>query len=123
MAKRLARLIIEAGDAGPPALKPALEKILAGRSLAAQRAFLKAFHKAVLHEWGKDTLTIESAGELPEEVIQAMVDRFQEKNQRAIHVERRLNPQLIAGMRVRFGDSVYDASLAHNLQILATRMR
>lgn len=123
LAKRLALLVVEAGEAGPRELKPALEAILANRSIADQRGFLKAFHKAVVREIHRDTLTIESASALSQDIIAQLAASFGEGHSRALQLVQKTNPALIAGLRVRLGDTVYDASLAHNLQILASRIR
>ena len=123
LAKRLAILVMEAGEQGVSELKPALERILAGRSAKDRKAFLKVFHKAVLREIHKDTLTIESARPLQPETIRELVDHFSSGRERPVQVVEKTTPELIAGMRIRLGDSVYDASLANNLQALATRIR
>ena len=123
LAKRLAILVLEAGEQGVSELKPALEKILSGRSAKDRKAFLKAFHKAVLREIHKDTLTIESAHPLQPETIRELVDHFSSGRERPVQVVEKTTPELIAGMRIRLGDTVYDASLANNLQALATRIR
>lgn len=123
LAKQLAQLVVEAGESGIPEIKPAVETILAGRSAADRKAFLKAFHKAASRETQKDTLTVESASQLSGEVLDQLVTRFSEGRSRPLEVVQKTNPELIAGMRVRLGDSVYDASLSHNLQILASRIR
>ena len=123
LAKRLARLVIEAGEDGVRQVKPALEKILHGRSRADRKGFLKAFHKAVVREIHKDTLIIESAESLSDEVVESLVSQFSKDRARSLHVVRKSSPELIAGIRVRLGDSVFDASLASNLQSLASRIR
>lgn len=123
MAKRLAILVVEGGEASVPEIRPALEKLLEGRSVSDRKAFLKAFHSAVVRELHKDTLIVESAEELPEEVLQQVVSGFRREEGRALHVVRRVNPDLIAGIRVRLGDTVYDASLSSNLNQLASRIR
>lgn len=122
LAKRLARLVVEAGEPGVSQLRPALERILKGRSAADQRAFLKIFHKAVVRELQKDTLTIESAEVLPEAVVEELTAAFAGRHERSLHVARQINPDLIAGIRIRLGDSVYDASLLNHLQSLASRI-
>ncbi|MGC9451583.1 MAG: F0F1 ATP synthase subunit delta [Oceanipulchritudo sp.] len=123
LAKRLAVLVVESGEAGVAQIRPALTKLLSGRSAADRKAFLKAFHKAVSREIQKDTLTIESAQELPAETIDRLVADFSRERDRPLHLVRRTNPDLIAGIRARLGDSVYDASLSGSLQSLATRIR
>ena len=122
LAKRLARLVVEAGEQGVAELKPALEKILQGRSAKDRKSFLKAFHKAAVLEVHKETLTVESAQPLAPEVLEQLVKKFSEGRPRTLQVVQKTNPDLIAGMKVRLGDTVYDASLANNLQNLATRI-
>lgn len=123
LAKRLAILVVEAGEEGVAQLKPALGKILAGRSAADQKAFLKAFRKAATREIHKETLTIESAQDLSQEVVDQLVGDFSRDRARPLQVQLKSNPDLIAGVRVRLGDTVYDASLSGNLQTLANRIR
>ena len=123
MAKRLARLVVEAGEQGVAELRPALEKILAGRSAKDRKAFLKDFHKAAVREIQKETLTVESAQSLSPEVLSQLVIKFSEGRERPLQVVQKTNPELIAGMKVRLGDTVYDASLANNLQNLANSIR
>ncbi|MGA1204635.1 MAG: F0F1 ATP synthase subunit delta [Opitutales bacterium] len=123
LAKRLARIVVEAGETGLTELRPALERILEGRSAKDRKAFLKAFHKAAAREIQKETLTIESAGELSPEVLDQLVQTFSAGRERPLQVTQSTRPELIAGVRVRLGDTVYDASLANNLQNLATRIR
>jgi F-type H+-transporting ATPase subunit delta len=123
LAKRLAQLVVDAGDKGISEIKPAIEAILAGRSSADRKAFLKAFLKAADRETQKDTLTVESASALSRDVLAGLVASFSEGHTRPLEVIEKTNPALIAGMRVRLGDSVYDASLSHNLQTLASRIR
>ncbi|NDV62174.1 F0F1 ATP synthase subunit delta [Puniceicoccales bacterium CK1056] len=123
LSKKLAQLVVEAGEAGIPEIKPAIEAILVGRSAADRKAFLKSFLKAATREIHKVTLTVESAAVLSQDVLDQLVAHFNEGRARPLEVIRKTNPSLIAGMRVRLGDSVYDASLSHNLQTLASRIR
>ena len=122
LAKRLAQLVVEAGEPGLSELRPALETILKGKSTKDRKHFLKAFHKAAVREIQKDTLTVESAARLNPEVLQQLVSKFSAGRARPLHVVERTNPDLIAGVKVRLGDTVYDASLANNLQALASRI-
>jgi F-type H+-transporting ATPase subunit delta len=123
LAKRLARLIVEAGEEAIQELRPALERILTGRSTKDKKLFLKAFHKAVVREIHKDTLTVESAGSLDPGVLEQLVKQFSLDHKRSLQVIQKISPELIAGVKVRLGDTVYDASLANNLQNLATRIQ
>ena len=122
LAKRLACLVVEAGEQGVAELKPALEKILEGRTAKDRKSFLKSFHKAAVRELQKETLVVESAKQLAPEVLEQLVQKFSKDRERPLQVVQTTNSQLIAGMKVRLGDTVYDASLANNLEILATRI-
>jgi len=122
LAKRLAQLVVQAGESGIAELRPALEKILAGRSAKDRKSFLKSFHKAALREIHKETLTIESAMPLAREVMEQLVEKFSAGRERPLLVVQSTNPDLIAGVKVRLGDTVYDASLANNLQNLTARI-
>jgi len=123
LAKRLARLVVEGGVETLPELKPALEAILTGRSARDRKAFLKAFQKAAVREVQKETLVVESAEALAPEVLEQLVANFSEGGQRRLNVIQKNSPELIAGVKVQLGDTVYDASLANNLQTLASRIR
>ena len=123
LAKRLARLVVEAGESRLSELRPALERIIQGRSAADRKAFLKQFHKSVIREVARDTLTIESATELDTALVDNLVQSFGRDRKRPLQMVQTLNPDLIAGLRVRLGDTVYDASLAHNLQSLSRNLR
>jgi F-type H+-transporting ATPase subunit delta len=122
LAKRLAQLVIQSGEKGVEELRPALEKILAGRSASDTRAFLKAFHKAARREIQKDTLVIESTKPIEPEVLAKLLASFSEGRDRPLHIVQKSSPELIAGIRVQLGDTVYDASLANKLQSLAARI-
>ncbi|MDP6926833.1 MAG: F0F1 ATP synthase subunit delta, partial [Rhodospirillales bacterium] len=82
---------------------------------------LKAFHKAATLEIQKETLTIESAETLTPDVLEQLVANFSEGRERPLNIVQKTNPDLIAGVKVQLGDTVYDASLSNNLQSLATR--
>lgn len=123
LAKQVARIIVGAGEQGILELRPSLEKLLEGRSNSERNSFLKEFHKAVVREVHKDTLVVESAKSLDKEVLDNLISHFSTTHERPLQVVQKSNPDLIAGMRVRLGDTVYDASLANNLQALASRIR
>ena len=92
LAKRLARLVVEAGERGVAELKPALEAILAGRSAKDRKAFLKAFHKAAIREVQKETLTVESAKPLSPKVLEQLVNKFSVGRDRPLQVVQTSNP-------------------------------
>jgi F-type H+-transporting ATPase subunit delta len=123
LAKRLARITVEAGDDRVGELRPALERVIAGRTAKDRKAFLKAFHKGVQRELHKDTLVVESAAALPDQVVEELKTAFGEGHPRPVRIIRKISPDLVAGTRVRLGDSVYESSISGRLQALGARIR
>lgn len=121
--KRLVQLVIAAGKEGPAQIKPALEKILSNRPASQRKQFLQTFQRILRREIAKDTLTVESAQPLQPAVLAQLVEHFGKQHPRALHVVEADNPELIAGMRIRLGDTVYDASLKGQLEELSQRIR
>jgi len=119
LAKRLAVLVAEKGENGISEIKPALEKILANASDSEQKRFLKLFSTHVRRELAKDTLTIESAETLDSGTVDSIVKSFTPRHPRSLHVVQLSSPELISGIRVRLGDTIYDASVSGKLQTLA----
>lgn len=122
LAKRLALLVLEAGEAGIPELREALQKILRGKSKAEQRRFLRLFHKVLAREVHKDSLTIESPTAVDAALRDQLVEQFQQHHPRTLQVREQRKPDLIGGLRVRMGDTVYDASLSAKLQRLGRNL-
>lgn len=119
LSRQLARLILDGGEPSLPELRPALERILAGRSGPAARLFLKDFRNEVEHQLRARTLVIESASELPESVVESIRDQFQKTHEKTLQVATRVNPSLIAGIKVQLGDNIYDATVANQLLSLS----
>lgn len=119
LSRQLARLILDGGEASLPELKPALERILSGRSGPAARVFLKDFRKEVERQLRARTLVIESASELPENVVESVREQFQKNQEKTLQVTTRVNPSLIAGIKVQLGDDIYDATVANQLLSLS----
>jgi F-type H+-transporting ATPase subunit delta len=122
LAQRLAHLVISEGASGVGQLAPALKRLLEDRSYADQRRFLKLFKRIITRECHKDTLVLESAQPLAPATVSELQESFQKTHARPLMVEQRINPDLIAGIKVRLGDSVLDASLHNKLQALAARL-
>lgn len=119
LSRQLARLILDGGEASLSELKPALERILAGRSGPTARVFLKNFRKEVERQLRARTLVIESASELSENLVESVRDQFQKTHESPLQVVTRVNASLIAGIKVQLGDNIYDATVANQLLSLS----
>lgn len=120
--KRLAHLIVGAGEGGVGQLGPALDKLLFGRSSADRQRFLTQLSKVIKREWKKRTLTIESASKLDDGQVDEIQEIYTSSDFKPVEVIQKICPELIAGLRVRMGDTVFDTSVQGNLDSLAERI-
>jgi F-type H+-transporting ATPase subunit delta len=117
--RRLARILVDAGEDSADQFREVLPKMLGGKSSAEKRQFLRLLRKAVRRELHRNTLLIESPGSLGEEVRDQLVQAFTSQHEQRLYVREKENPALIGGLRVRLGDTVYDASVGGRLEALA----
>lgn len=82
-------------------------------------AVLKAYQRLIASEVGRGRAVIEHAGELQPPLVEAIVKAMSESYRRPITGTARRNDALLAGIRVRVGDDVYEASVASQLAALA----
>lgn len=122
LARHLARLILDAGESAMPDVKPSLERILSGRTSASARAFLRLFRKELTQQVRARTLVIESAQPLSDETSHQLFARFQADHKGRLYLRREVNADLIAGIKVRLGDDIYDASVATQLEALTRHL-
>ncbi len=120
LSRRLARLLLDDRQEAEANLPAILDRVLQGMSSVDRRRFLRLLHKAVQRELHKDTLKLESVDSLPDEFRERLVQTFQSRHDRPLYVRETQNPDLIGGLRVQMGDTVYDASLEGRLQALGS---
>jgi F0F1-type ATP synthase delta subunit len=123
MARHLAQLAVAAGDRAPQEVPPAMAKLLAGQPLARRRAFTRAFLQHYRRELKRQTLVIEHAGALAPDTPALLARALGAGREQALRVETTLRPELIAGLRLRHGDMLYDASVRGRLDRLAASVR
>lgn len=80
---------------------------------------LKAYQRLVATELAKSHAVVEYAGSMADSVLQAIAAAMTQRYHRPISATARPNPDLIAGLRVRVGDDVYESSVAGQLATLA----
>ena len=81
-------------------------------------SILKEFLKLVQREVANQTAAVEHAGALSDTAIQKIGAQFSARYGRDISVTTRQNESLIAGLRVRVGCDLYEASVAGALREL-----
>jgi F-type H+-transporting ATPase subunit delta len=80
---------------------------------------LKAYRRLVEAELARSRAVVEHAGAVSDEILQAIGATLGRKYGRAIALSAQPNPSLLAGLRVRVGDDVYESSVAGQLAALA----
>ena|SRR5947209_1413472 len=82
-------------------------------------AVLKAYYRLVRNELAKSHATVEYAGSLSDSVLQQLARLLSTKYNRQISAAAKPNPDLIAGLRIRIGDNIFESSIAGQLEALA----
>ena len=80
---------------------------------------LKTFLNYLRREVALQTAVVSTPTELSDDVLKAIEVQFSKLYNRTVNAVTQPDTSLIAGVRVRVGDDVYDASVAGRLQRLA----
>jgi F-type H+-transporting ATPase subunit delta len=83
-------------------------------------ALLKAYHRLIATEIAKGQAVVEHAGVVSDSILQTIAASMTTRYGRAITASTRANPALLAGLRVRVGDDVYESSISGQLSTLAS---
>lgn len=83
-------------------------------------AVLRRYHRLVAGQLAKNRALVEHGGPVDDGLLRAIEIAFTRKYQRPIAAAARPNPDLIAGLRVRIGDDVYESSVAGQLAALVS---
>jgi F-type H+-transporting ATPase subunit delta len=82
-------------------------------------AVLKAYHRLVLAEIARGQAVIEHAGSIGDSILASIAASMTKRYGRPITSVPRRNDALLAGLRVRVADDVYESSVAGQLATLA----
>ena len=82
-------------------------------------AVLKAYQRLVATELGRGQAVVEHAGAVSPSVLQAIAAQLTQKYARPVTTTAKANPALLAGLRVRIGDDIYENSVSSQLGALA----
>lgn len=81
---------------------------------------LRIYYRLVSIEIAKSRALVEHAGPITNSILHAIAGAFTQKYQRPITATAQPNPDLIAGLRIRVGDDVYESSIAGQLAVLSS---
>jgi F-type H+-transporting ATPase subunit delta len=79
---------------------------------------LRAYLHLVTNEVARSHALIEHAGQVSDQILQTITAALAKKYGRTLSTVAQPNPELLAGLRVRVGDDVYEASIAGQLATL-----
>lgn len=82
-------------------------------------AVLKAYHRLVAAEFARGQAVVEHAGVVSEGTLASIAAAMTKKYGRRVATVARPNPALLAGVRIRVGDDVYESSVAGQLAALS----
>jgi len=117
-ARQLFRLSIEGGQISAERVAGVLA-YLAQHPPRQPLAVLRHYHRLVAGQLARNRALVEHGGPVDDGLLRAIEAAFTRKYQRPIAATARPNPDLIAGLRVRVGDDVYEASVAGQLAVLS----
>ena len=117
LARRLFQLSVVDGVLAPDRITGVLAYVEKHKP-AGQIEVLRAYRRLVAIELAKSRAVVEHAGSLPDPLLQDIAAALTKKYHRAVTATARTNPSLIAGVRVRLGDDIYESSVAAQLAAL-----
>ena len=82
-------------------------------------AVLKAYQRLVKAEVARGQAVVEHAGPISDSAVAGIAADMTERYRRSITGHTRPTPSLIAGLRVRVGDDVYESTVAGQLAALS----
>jgi F-type H+-transporting ATPase subunit delta len=80
---------------------------------------LKNYQRLIARELAKSRALVDHAGPVAESILASIAGAFSQKYKRIITVSARHDARLIAGLRIRIGDDVYESSIASQLATLS----
>ncbi len=82
-------------------------------------AISKAYQRLVVAEVAKGVAVIEHSGPVSEATLSAIAASLSTRYARPVTATAKANPSLLAGLRVRIGDDVYESSVSGQLAALS----
>lgn len=93
-----------------------VEKAHAANALA----ILKAYQRLVTVEIAKGSAVVEHSGPVADSVLASIAASLTKRYNRPVTATAKANPALLAGLRVRIGDDLFESSVSGQLAALST---
>jgi F-type H+-transporting ATPase subunit delta len=118
LARQFFKLSIVNGELSADRVTGVLQYIEAHRP-PEMMAVLKAYQRLVAAQVAREQALVEHAGPMNDSVLTEIAASMTRKYGRRISSVSRRNDSLLAGLRIRVGDDVYESSVAGQLATLA----
>jgi F-type H+-transporting ATPase subunit delta len=82
-------------------------------------AVLRAYQRLIARELAKTEVVVEHAGPITDGILRSLEGALAQKYKRQVTTKSVHNAELIAGLRLRIGDDIYEASIAGQLEQLS----
>lgn len=119
-ARQLFSLSLDGGQVSPERVAGVLAH-LARQPPRQPLAVLRRYHRLIATQLAKNRALVEHAGAVDDSVLRLIEAAFVRKYQRPITASARPNPDLIAGLRIRVGDDLYESSIVRQLAALSAQ--
>jgi F-type H+-transporting ATPase subunit delta len=119
LAKQLFKLSLVNGAVSPEQVTGVLgyvEKTTPRHTLA----LLKLYQRAIVTELAKSRALVEHAGPVTDATLRSIEAAMTKKYKRPVTATAQPNPKLLAGLRVRVGSDVFEASVSGQLAALSS---
>jgi F-type H+-transporting ATPase subunit delta len=119
LAKQLFKLSLADGAVSPERVAGVLgyiEKVQPRHPLA----LLKVYQRYIVNELAKSRALVEHSGPVAAATLGLIERAMTQRYQRPVAAIAQANPRLLAGLRVRVGSDVYEASVAGQLAALSS---
>jgi F-type H+-transporting ATPase subunit delta len=118
LARQLFRLSVVDGEVSADRVAGALEYIEKHHPMH-QHAVLTAYHRLIAAEVARGQALVEHAGPVTPQTVTDIGAKMTARYGRKVTALAKRNDALLAGVRVRVGDDVYESSVADRLASLA----
>ncbi len=99
-------------------------KVVAGRGRLGQLSYIADAAREIRDEaLGRLVAEVRTAVPLTDELRASIVQRLGDAWQREIVLRERVDPEIVGGLLIRVGDTVYDTSVAGRLETMAKKSR
>lgn len=109
-------------DRGDPTLLNFLKVVAKHGRMDCLRTILRSANSLLNDMRGRKEVVVETAIQLDDSLRQQVTDHLKGVLDAEVILQERVNPNLIGGIRVRVGDTVFDGTVANRLQSLRAQV-